>query len=332
MKRLGIIGATTWGTTLAIIAAREGLEISLLVRSDEEADKLKKDRENRRFVPGFLFPPNVKITEQPNEALANADAVIFAVPSPSLRDNAQKVKNQINERSVVVSAVKGLEIGTSKRMSQILEEELCGVGYDRICALSGPNLAGEIVQGKPSSTVVASINEESSRIVQTMLASPRMRVYTNPDIIGVEIAGSMKNVTAIAVGISDGLGLGANAKASLITRGLSEISKLGSALGANRITFSGLAGMGDLIATCSSELSRNGNVGRMLASGKNLEEITSMMNNVAEGIVTTKAVISVATQSGVDVPLSKTVYKILFNDVRPMDALESLMLRSPTSE
>ena len=332
MKRLGVIGATTWGTTLAIIAAREGVEVNLLVRSSEESDKLNEHGENRRFVPGFSFPQNVKVTEQPEEALSNADAIIFAVPSPSLRDNARKVKAQINEQSVVVSAVKGLEIGTNKRMSQILEEELYGVAHDRICALSGPNLAGEIVQGKPSSTVVASANEESSRIIQNMLTSSRMRVYTNPDIVGVEIAGSMKNVTAIAVGISDGLSLGANAKASLITRGLSEISKLGSALGANRITFSGLAGMGDLIETCSSELSRNGNVGRMLAGGKNLKEITSTMDNVAEGIVTTKAVISVANQSGIDVPLSQTVYDVLFNEVLPMDALKSLMLRNPTSE
>ena len=332
MTKLGIIGTTTWGTTLAIISAREGRKSTLLARSSNEARLLIEDGENRRFVPGISFPEGVSITDSPDQALFDADIVIFAVPSSTLRDNARQVAPSINSRSVIISAVKGLETGTGKRMTQVLSEELASVGAARICALSGPNLAGEIVQGKPSSTVVASISEQSCKKSQIALNSSHLRVYTNSDLIGVEIAGALKNVTAIAVGISDGLGYGDNAKASLITRGLAEISRLGSSLGAAKVTFSGLAGMGDLIATCSSSLSRNHRVGRMLAEGKTLDDIEKSMDNIAEGIGTTKAVTSMAERLGIHMPLAQSVHNVLFEGMSPRAAVAALMDRTPTSE
>ncbi|MEC8891153.1 MAG: NAD(P)H-dependent glycerol-3-phosphate dehydrogenase [Chloroflexota bacterium] len=332
MTNLGIIGTTTWGTTLAIINAREGRRSTLLARSSDEAHLLIEDGENRRFVPGISFPEGVSITDSPDQALSDADIVIFAVPSSTLRENARQVAASINPHSVVISAVKGLETGSGKRMTQVLLEELSGVGAARICALSGPNLAGEIVQGKPSSTVVASISELSCKKSQVALNSSHLRVYTNSDLIGVEIAGALKNVTAIAVGISDGLGYGNNAKASLITRGLAEISRLGSSLGAEKMTFSGLAGMGDLIATCSSSLSRNNKVGRMLAEGKTLTNIEKSMDNIAEGIGTTKAVTSMAERLGIHMPLAQSVHNVLFEGMSPRAAVAALMDRTPTSE
>ncbi len=332
MTKLGIIGTTTWGTTLAIINAREGRRSALLARTSNEAHLLIESGENRRFVPGISFPEGVSITDSPDQALSDADIVIFAVPSSTLRENARQVATSINPRSVVISAVKGLETGSGKRMTQVLLEELVGVGPARICALSGPNLAGEIVQGKPSSTVVASINELSCKKSQLALNSSQLRVYTNSDLIGVEIAGALKNVTAIAVGISDGLGYGDNAKASLITRGLAEISRLGSSLGAEKATFSGLAGMGDLIATCSSSLSRNNKVGRMLAEGKTLTNIEKSMDNIAEGIGTTKAVTSMAERLGIHMPLAQSVHNVLFEGMSPRAAVAALMDRTPTSE
>ena len=332
MTKICVIGTTTWGTTLAIINASKGLEVTLLSRSPEETDLLEKNRENPRFLPGTPFPDSLEVTDCANSAMNSSEIIIFAVPSQTLRRNIAKVSNQFNSNHIVVSATKGLESSTSKRMSEIIKEGIQFVPKDQICAMSGPNLANEIIKGKPSSTVVASENIDCATFVQSKLNSSKFRIYTNTDIIGVEIGGALKNITAIASGISDGLSLGDNAKASIITRGLAEMSRLGACLGADRLTFSGLAGMGDLIATCSSNLSRNRKVGISLAKGMSLSKITDSMDNVAEGISTTKAVIPLAQKHKIEFPIGEAVYGILFNGSNPSRVAELLMERRPRQE
>ena len=331
MAKIAIIGTTTWGTTLGIINARENREVMLLARTSSEARELQTENENQRFVPGVPFPETIIITSSPKEAIENSDLIIFAVPAASLRKNANELSSVISPEKIAISATKGLEPKTGKRMTVVLQEEL-DLTENNICVMSGPNLAKEIIVGKPSSTVIASTDEATATYAQTFLNSSNLRVYTNRDVIGVELAGALKNIVAIAAGISDGLGFGDNAKASIITRGLAEISRLGVSLGANPATFAGLAGMGDVIATCSSKLSRNNSLGRMLASGMSLEDITDAMENIAEGIGTTQEVVQIAETMNIDIPLTKSVYSVLFDGVTPLDAVAELMGRSPTSE
>jgi glycerol-3-phosphate dehydrogenase (NAD(P)+) len=332
MTKICVIGTTTWGTTLAVINSNRDLEVTLLSRSPEETDLLKKNRKNLRFLPDTPFPDNLQVTDCADSAIGSSKIIIFAVPSHTLRSNVAKVSTHFNGNHIIVSATKGLEAHTSKRMSEIIKEEIQSVPKDQICVMSGPNLASEIIKGKPSSTVVASENLNCSTFVQSKLNSSKFRIYTNTDIIGVEIGGALKNVTAIAAGISDGLFLGDNAKASIITRGLAEMSRLGTCLGADKLTFSGLAGMGDLIATCSSDLSRNRRVGISLAKGLSLSQISKEMDNVAEGISTTKAVIPIAQKHKIAFPIGEAVYSILFNGSNPSKVAELLMERRPKQE
>ena len=332
MAEVGVVGTTSWGTTLAIVLARRGVEVGLWARTGDEAALLKSQNENSRFVPGSKFPPNLRITASTDEALRQAGIVIVAVPSRTLRENIRDIRDSLDGDAVVVSAVKGLELGTGKRMSQVMQEELPPSLHPGICALSGPNLAAEIVNGKPSSTVVASANAGAAKRAQAVMNSPVFRVYTNDDIIGVEFAGALKNIIALGAGICDGLQYGDNAKAAFITRGLAEITRLGVEMGASPLTFAGLAGMGDLIATCSSTLSRNHHVGQQLAKGKRLREITEAMKNVAEGIDTTAAAVSLAEKLDVEMPIAGAINDVLFNDVALEQAISNLMGRAPRPE
>lgn len=335
MARLGIVGSATWGTTLGIMLASKGLEVSLWCRTEREAEQMRGLGENRRFLRGMSFPPSLRVTSSEEEALHGATMVIFAVPSRSLRENVQRVRDALvdSSPSVIVSACKGLEITSGKRMSQVLMEDLPSNLHSRICALSGPNLAHEIVKGKPSSTVVASNSREAALMAQDLLMSPTFRVYTNDDVIGVELSGALKNIIALGAGISDGLGYGDNAKAAFITRGLAEITRLGVAAGASPMTFAGLAGMGDLIATCSSPLSRNHYVGTELAKGRALDEILLSMGRVAEGVDTTVAALSMAKAlGGVEMPIAQVTYRVLFEGLDPRQAVAELMGRSPKRE
>lgn len=331
MAEICVVGATSWGTTLAIITAREGNRVRLLARSEDEAAVLRLDNENTRFLPGSSFPRSMSVTPRADEALAEADLVIIAVPSIALRDNARRIRDFIGG-TVVVSASKGLETETGNRMSQVLQEEFSAIDQPPICALSGPNLAHEIIQGKLSSTVVASPDEDAARTAQTILNSSVLRVYTNADIAGVELGGALKNIIAIGAGICDGLQLGDNSKAAFMTRGLAEIARLGLAAGAQQMTLSGLAGMGDLIATCSSTLSRNHYVGTLLSQGKTLDEIVSGMHNVAEGVNTTVAARSLAAALGVEMPITEATYRILFKGMSVRRAAAELMGRTPIPE
>ena len=332
MVKVGVVGTTSWGTTLAILLARQGLDLRLWARTEEEAAQLRSQGENTRFVPGIKFPPNLMVTASTDDAFHQADLVVIAVPSQTLRDNARKVRDSLNHSSVVVCATKGLEQDTGNRMSQILEEELPSPLHPGICALSGPNLAGEIIEGKPSTTVVASRNPDAAERAQALITSPRFRVYTNDDIVGVEFGGALKNIIALGAGICDGLQYGNNAKAAFMTRGLAEIARLGVAAGANPMTFAGLAGIGDLMATSFSTLSRNHSVGEMLAKGKTLQEIRGTMENVAEGIDTTAGAIALAQKLGVEMPITQATYDVLFNQVPLHQAISELLERVPRPE
>ena len=332
MAKIGVVGTTTWGTTLAIITAREGLDVWLWARTEDEAAQLRTDGENRRFFPGAPFPPGLHVTASKDEELGDATLVIVAVPSRALRANIRAVRDSVGKSTIMVSAAKGLELDSGKRMSQIMMEELPTSLHPGVCALSGPNLAAEIMEGKPSSTVVASPNSDAARKAQTLLTSSRFRVYTNTDIIGVEFGGALKNIIALGAGICDGLDYGENAKAAFMTRGLAEITRLCVAAGAEPMTLAGLAGMGDLMTTCASTLSRNHYVGEQLAKGKTLAEIRAGMKHVAEGVDTTAAAVTLSKQLGVEMPITQATYNVLFNGMAIEEAISELMGRAPRPE
>ena len=332
MSRIGVVGTTSWGTTLAILMARRGNDVRLWARTDEEAARLDSDRENARLLPGHGFPEGLSVTSSPGEALGESRLVLLAVPSSSLRENVRAVGDFIDDPAAVVSATKGLEAGTSKRMSEVLGEELPERLRGRICALSGPNLAPEIINGMPAGTVVASENPDAAASAQEAITSALFRVYTNDDIIGVELGGALKNIIAISAGICDELGYGSNAKAAMLTRGIAEIARLGVACGANWQTFAGLAGIGDLIATCSSSLSRNHYVGEQLARGRPVADIRASMTNVAEGIDTTSAAVRLAEETGVEMPITSAMHSVLFEGVALDQAISGLLDRAPGTE
>ena len=325
MPKIALIGTTAWGTTLGVVLAHKGLEVRLWARTEQEATELRSARPNQALPAGVAFPPRLSITSLLSEALADAKAVILAVPSQTMRRNIKLVAGYLSESMLVVSAAKGLEIGNNKRMSQIIAEEVEPRFQSNICVLSGPNLSREILRGLPAATVVAAWDGAIARKAQKLLTTPNFCVYTNTDVIGIELAGALKNIIALGAGMADGLGYGDNAKAAFITRGLTEITALGVALGANPLTFSGLAGLGDLIATCASPLSRNHYVGVELTKGHSLTEITGSINGVAEGVSTTIAAWNLAQQMGLEMPITERIYQVLYNGVDPRQAVANLM-------
>ncbi len=327
-----IVGATTWGTTLGIILARRGVPVTILARTPEEADRLNLHRENRRFLPGIRFPDSLTVDSDAEKTIGGANMVVLAVPSEHFRSNIRRVGTHLAPGATVVSASKGLEAPEGKRMSQVLEEELPSDFLEGICVISGPNLAKEIADEKPSATVVASRSPERAALVQNMLMSPTFRVYTSDDVVGVELGGTLKNIIALGAGIADGMDMGQNSKSTLITRGLAEMARLGTAAGAQYLTFAGLAGLGDLVATCYSPLSRNRFTGEQLARGRTWQEIKERMDNVVEGVNTTGAALAMAKRLNVEMPIAQVTYRILFEDLPPGEALAELMSRPAQSE
>ena len=330
--KVTVVGTTTWGTTLSMIMSGEARPVTLLARNPDERDRLESARENSRFLPGIKFPDLLRVSADPAEALPGAAITVIAVPSDRLRENARRLADHIAPDTVVVNAAKGLELPSALRMSQVLSEELPTAVLPRICSLSGPNLAKEILQGKPSTTVVASESPGAAEQAQAVLLSARFRVYTSDDLVGVELGGALKNIVALGAGICDGLEFGENAKAALITRGLAEIARLGVAAGAQPLTFAGLAGVGDVIATCASRLSRNRFVGEQLALGRSWPEIRASMDNVAEGVNATGAALRLAEQLDVDMPIAQTTYRVLYEGLSPREAAIELMQRPVGSE
>ena len=326
-----VVGTTTWGTTLAVILARRGIEVRLLARTGAEAARLSEAREHPRLA-GHAFPEPMSVTADWAAGLDGATAVVFAVPAQSMRENAKRAAPHIAGSPVVVSAAKGLEHDSFKRMTEVLDDELRSTAGAH-CALSGPNLAREVVRGLPTSTVVAGPDPDAARLAQELLNSTTFRVYTNSDVVGTELAGALKNVIAIGAGIVDGMGLGDNAKAGFLTRGLAEITRLGVAAGAEALTFAGNAGLGDLMATCFSALSRNHRLGIALAEGRSLEAaIASLGGEVAEGVTTTPAALDMARAHRVEMPITELTNRVLFEGLSPKDALGELMARQPRTE
>ena len=330
--KVSIVGTTTWGTTLGIILARKGIPVAIITRTEHEARELSIERKHERFLPGVDIPQSISFSHDLNIIKDYSDLVIIAVPTDHFRQIVRWVKKSLVPGSLILSVTKGLELPRGKRMSQILREELPLEFHPDICSLSGPNLAKEIVDNKPASTVVAGSQDTSTATIQNILMSPTFRVYTSSDLVGLELCGTLKNILAIGVGIADGLNIGDNGKSTLITRGLSEIRRLGVAAGGEAATFYGLAGLGDIIATCSSPFSRNRYVGERLAQGQSLTDIQTSMQNVAEGVNTTRAALEMAHSFGIDMPITQAIYNVLFEKLSPTDAIKELMSRPARSE
>jgi glycerol-3-phosphate dehydrogenase (NAD(P)+) len=315
MQKIAIIGTTSWGITLSILLNNKGADVWLWARTQREANKLRKSGSDR--FPDVSIPEKITITHVMADALKEASAVILAVPSETMRSNISRAAGHLTKSTIIISASKGLEIGSNKRMSQVIADEINPRFASNICALSGPQLSHEIIQDLPAAAVVAATEKDTANKAQKLLTSSNFCVFTHPDIIGVELGGALKNILALGAGIVDGLGYGDNAKAAFMTRGLTEITALGMALGANPFTFSGLAGLGDVITTCASPLSRNHYVGVELAKGRPLAEILESMNQVAEGINTTLVAHNLAQQQGLEMPITEKIYQVLYENADP---------------
>ncbi len=325
MKNLAILGAGAMGTACAWIAAqRAELNVRLWARNPEFAAQIQATRENARLLPHVMLPASVLVTADPAKALENADVAIVCVPTRGLRDALSGLAPCIPDSAILVSSIKGIENSTLLRPSQILQE-CCG--SRPVVVLGGPCHAEEITQRKPASIVAACDVLSAAEQIQSLLSTDFLRIYANPDQLGVELAAALKNVIAIAAGISDGLNFGDNAKSALITRGLAEMVRFGAAMGADRKTFYGLAGLGDLVTTCNSRHSRNRAVGEGLGKGRSLASIQGGMQAVAEGVLTTRSVFEIAQQRGIDMPIVTQVYRVLFEGKSPLDATMELMQR-----
>jgi glycerol-3-phosphate dehydrogenase (NAD(P)+) len=336
MTNIAIIGAGAWGTALAIVLARKGAGgVRLWGYESEVRDSILARGVNERFLPGFEVPPSVLATNQVAEALAGAEIVVSVMPSHHCRSLFQQMAPHLRPEMMFVSATKGIENDTLLRMDEVISEVVGAACHftPRIGALSGPTFAREVARGDPTALTIASPDVELACTVQQEFSTPSFRVYTNEDMVGVGLGGALKNVIAIAAGVCDGLGLGHNTVAALITRGLAEISRLAVAAGARPETMAGLAGMGDLVLTCTGSLSRNRTVGVELGRGRKLPDIIAGMHGmVAEGVLTTNATLGLARKLNVEMPITEQIYHVLHEDKPPQDAIRELMTRRPTAE
>ncbi len=331
MTRAAVFGAGNWGTAFALVLADAGTETVLYGRRAELVERINADHENPEYLPGVALPATVRATTDPAEALAGADFLVLTVPAQNLRRILAGAAPLIAPQTVLVSLMKGIELGTCMRMSQVIAQ-VTGAGPDRIAVVSGPNLAPEIAARHPAASVVACADQSVAERLQKACHSPYFRPYTNTDLIGCELGGAVKNVIGLAAGIADGMGLGDNTKASLITRGLAETARLGVALGADPYTFSGLAGLGDLVATCASPLSRNHRFGNLLGTGLTVAQAQAQVRQTTEGVKTSESVLELARRHGVEMPLVETVVAVVHEGRSPREMLAALMARSAKSE
>jgi glycerol-3-phosphate dehydrogenase (NAD(P)+) len=331
MTRVAVIGAGSWGTAFAAVVA-ENADVILWAREPELAKHLEAQQENNLYLPGVLLPATLRATSRLEAACGGADVVVVGIPSHGFRAVLSQAASLIDTSVPVVSLSKGVEQGTNLRMTEVVAEVLQTHRADRIGVLTGPNLAREVAEGEPTASVIAIGDTDVAETLQRLFMTRTFRVYTNPDVVGCEIAGALKNVIAIAAGIAAGLGYGDNTKAALITRGLAELARLGIALGGEPLTFSGLAGMGDLVATCTSDKSRNRRVGVELGKGRTLEEIVAETSMVAEGVKSTRALLDLATEHGIDMPIAEMVGAVLYEGAMPAEIVPSLMLREAKPE
>jgi glycerol-3-phosphate dehydrogenase (NAD(P)+) len=330
--RIGVIGAGSWGTTLANLLAEKGWPVDLWVFEEELFWVMEKERENKIFLPGIRLSEGIRLTHSLEEAFTGKGIVVCAVPSHVVREIFTQGGPYIRDDALIISATKGLEDQSHRTVSQVLREVIGLSPRAEIACLSGPSFAKEVSRRLPTAVAVAGSNPEAARKAQELFARPYFRVYTNPDLMGVELGGAIKNVMAIAAGTSDGLGFGHSSRAALITRGLAEMARLGMKMGADAQTFFGLAGLGDLVLTCTGDLSRNRYLGLELGKGRTLSAILEGMRMVAEGILTTKALIALARKLEVEMPITEKVYEILYESKNPREAVAELMSRHPRSE
>ncbi|MBT8212894.1 MAG: NAD(P)-dependent glycerol-3-phosphate dehydrogenase [Acidimicrobiia bacterium] len=330
-RRAAVIGAGSWGTAVASLVA-EKIPTTLWARRPELAEAIAETHENPDYLPGYPLPKTLNATSQLDEALEDVDLVVMGVPSHGYRDVLSQARGLIKDDTPVISLTKGIETDSLMRMTEVTSDVLADHNRDVIGVLTGPNLAREIMSGQPAASVVAVPAEEVGLDLQRVFMAPTLRVYTNTDVVGCESAGALKNVMAIAAGMAAGLGYGHNSLATLLTRALAEITRLGVAMGGSPLSFAGLAGMGDLIATCMSTQSRNHRVGRALGEGQQLDDIIAEMNMVAEGVKTTRAVLSLADRYRVDMPIASEVGKVLYEGRDPSHMVTSLMMREAKPE
>jgi glycerol-3-phosphate dehydrogenase (NAD(P)+) len=327
MIKISVIGAGSWGTAVALHLAKKKHDVTLWETFPDYLKVLQAKRENVKFLPGIKFPDELVLTSDINTAVKGKDVIVLAIPSQYLKKVLERIKN-FDKKTIFVSLVKGFEENTLLRISELVKSILGDVD---ICALSGPSIAVEFARDIPT-TIVGAGNIETTKKIQEIFMGRNLRVYTNTDIVGVELGGALKNIIAIACGISDGLGYGDNTKAALMTRGLAEISRLGIKMGADPLTFAGLAGMGDMIVTCTSKHSRNRGVGEKIGKGETLNKILKDMHMVAEGVWTVKSVLKLAEKFGVEMPIARAVYEILWEGKKPFDEVGELMGRTPKEE
>jgi glycerol-3-phosphate dehydrogenase (NAD(P)+) len=347
MKRVGVLGAGSWGTALAVLLANKGIKTVLWARNQEFAKQIRKSRENKSYLPDIELPAALEITSDISKAVTDKEVILFVVPSHGLREVAKQVSMAIDDLSqspnhkitkspnlpyAMVSASKGIENRTLLTMTEIMEEVLPSRLSGRLAALSGPSFAQEVASSIPTAVTIAASEHKLCTGLQDLFTTETFRVYTSLDLMGVQLGGALKNVMAIASGISDGMGFGTNTRAALITRGLAEMSRLGMRLGANPLTFTGLAGLGDLVLTCTGDLSRNRQVGLKLGQGQSIDTILKEMSMVAEGVKTTNSVYAMAEKYKVEMPITNQVYRVLYQGLDPKDAVNELLTRPPRQE
>ena len=327
-EKIGVIGAGAWGTTLAILLADKGHDVTLWVYEKELADEMARTRENRTDLPGFTLPASMKVTSSIESAVKSKTAVLSVAPSHTVRSVATRFAPFLSDTAIIISASKGIEIETLMPLSEVFKDILPKQFHSRLCFLSGPSFAKEVAQKMPTAITLASYDPDIGKRAQNILSTPYFRVYTNPDVMGVELAGSLKNVVAIAAGVLEGMGYGYNTVTALLTRALAEMARLGVAMGASPVTFSGLAGMGDLVLTAMGGLSRNRTLGTRLGKGEKLDDILKGMKTVAEGVATTVSVRDLAGQEAVEMPITEEVYRVLYDGKDPRDSIRDLMQRA----
>ncbi|WP_377888783.1 NAD(P)H-dependent glycerol-3-phosphate dehydrogenase [Alkalihalobacillus sp. R86527] len=332
MATISVIGAGSWGTALAIVLADNDHHVKVWSRREDLAKEINHDHTNEKYLPGITLPTSLQATTSLSECVEGTDAILLVTPTKALRDVLPELKGLLVNPVSIIHASKGIEPGSLMRISEVIEEEIPEHLRKSVVVLSGPSHAEEVSLRHPTTVTVSSKDIKDAEYAQDLFINSNFRVYTNDDIIGVELGGALKNIIALGAGLSDGLGYGDNAKAALITRGLAEIARLGAAMGANPLTFMGLTGIGDLVVTCTSAHSRNWRAGNLLGKGNSLDEVLENMGMVVEGVRTTKAAYHLAKEQNVEMPITSVLYEVLFNNKEPKDGVDQLMGRLRTHE
>ncbi|WP_407268707.1 NAD(P)H-dependent glycerol-3-phosphate dehydrogenase [Radiobacillus sp. PE A8.2] len=327
MEKIAVLGAGSWGTALALVLAENGHDVRLWTHKKNQADEINETRQNSKYLAGITIPTTITAYYELDKAVQDVTSVLLVVPTKAIRDVCRQLSTVLDDPVTLAHGTKGIEPGTLKRVSEMIEEEMPRHLYKEVVILSGPSHAEEVSDRQPTTVTASSNDMKEAEYVQDLFINENFRVYTSLDMVGVELGGALKNIIALGAGISDGLGYGDNAKAALMTRGLAEIARLGTSMGANPLTFIGLSGVGDLIVTCTSVHSRNWRAGNLLGKGKQLDEVLKQMGMVVEGVRTTKAAYEFAEKQGIEMPITYGIYQILFKQAKPKDVVDQLMTR-----